>query len=97
MLQELDLLYDDVPEPLVDCVTSWLRAAVDAGAELAWFAFEGSFHFDHLLAPDLARQVFGIADPGEIALGIDDHYRNGPDWVAVIDRFRRAARLPALA
>lgn len=96
VVREFDLRYDTVPEPLGDCVTSWLRAAVDAGAELAWFAFEGSFHFDDLLTPDIAEQVFGVAaDTGEIAIAIDDDYRTGPDWVAVLERFRTRARLPA--
>lgn len=95
VVRELDVRYDAVPEPLGDCVTAWLRAAVGAGAELAWFAFEGSFHFEHLLTPDIAGQVFGIADAGAIALALDDDHRKGPDWVAVLDRFRRAARLPA--
>ena len=86
---EYDLTYNDPPPDLELVIRGWLQAATAAGALLAWFAFEGSFHFDHLLTPDIADQVYAIATPDGEELALVDEHREGPDWVASLVAARR--------
>ncbi|MET4158145.1 hypothetical protein [Agromyces sp. PvR057] len=78
---EYDLVFEAVPDDLESTVTAWLQAAIAAGAEIAWFAFEGSFHFEHVLTPDVASHVYAIADSTGVHLGLDDDMRNSTNWV----------------
>lgn len=90
---EFDLTYNDPPPDLDLVVHGWLQAAMSAGASLAWFAFEGSFDFEHLLTPDIADQIYAVATPDDEALALVDELREGPDWVALLDAVRRNAGL----
>jgi hypothetical protein len=85
---EHDLIFDRVPSDLEFVVASWLRAAIHDGAQVAWFAFEGSFHFDHLLARDVAPQVFGVADGEGILLALDDDRRANETWALEVEAVR---------
>jgi len=96
-LYEYDLVFDELPPDFDQIVTSWLRAALEAGAEAAWFAFEGSFDFEHLLTADIANQVFALADANGIFLALEDGRREGRAWLDVVEavRDRRLTRLGA--
>lgn len=87
-VEEFDLVYPTVPDDLETVVESWLSGAVAAGAVVAWFGFEGSFHFDHLLTPDTARQIYGAADREEVHLALDDVRRQAADWAAKLTGLR---------
>lgn len=68
---EYDARFDVVPDRLSTYLATCLVGALDRGALVAWFGFEGSFHFDHLLTPDVADQVYGVADSSGIGLVTD--------------------------
>lgn len=90
---EYDLVFDAVPLDIEVHAKSWLRTALEAGAEIAWFAFEGSFDFNHILTADVARQVFGVGDGAGIELAVEDQVRASGDWVARILEVRKRAGL----
>ena len=90
---EYDLTYNAPPPDLELVVRGWLRAAISAGASLAWFAFEGSFDFEHLLTPDIADQIYAVATPDDESLALVDELREGADWVASLDAARRNSGL----
>ena len=85
-----DAAFATVPEPLSSYLEHCLREAVHRGAEIAWFGFEGSFHFDHLLTSDIADQVYAIADRRDL-LVVADAMRRSDEWaervVAMRTRF----------
>ena len=85
-LYEYDLVFDRLPTDLSTVVTAWLTAVRDGGSKVAWFAFEGSFDFEHLLTADIAPQVFGIADPSGVQLALEDDRRQSSEWVSVVER-----------
>jgi hypothetical protein len=87
-MYEYDLVFDRVPEDLREVVSSWLTAVLAEGAEAAWFAFEGSFDFEHLLTNDVAGQVFAVADVGTLLLALDDEQREGPGWAQSLSAVR---------
>jgi hypothetical protein len=87
---EIDLVFDEVPVDLEGVVRGWLRAAVAAGGIVAWFGFEGSFDFEHVLTDDTASQVFAFADRQSEHLAIDDRYRDSQAWAAEVTRARIA-------
>lgn len=76
--REYDLTYDVAPLDLEAVVRSWIASAMLAGADFAWFGFEGSFDFKHILTSDLADQVFAVGSPDATHLALDDDYREGP-------------------
>lgn len=90
---EYDLTYKDPPPDLELAVCGWLRAAMSAGASIAWFAFEGSFDFEHLLTPDVADQVYAVATPEGMTLALEDKQREGSDWAASLEAARRRSGL----
>lgn len=90
---EYDLTYSDPPPDLALVVRCWLQAAISAGALVAWFAFEGSFDFKHVLTPEIADQVYAVATPDGNQLALADEHREGPDWVASLEAVRRHSRL----
>ncbi len=53
---EYGLLYTCVPADAAQIVTEVLSEALSAGSILAWGAFEGSFHFDHLLTAHIVDE-----------------------------------------
>ncbi|TCC48815.1 hypothetical protein E0H75_19780 [Kribbella capetownensis] len=85
---EHDLIFDAVPDALETVVTGWLGAAVDAGAEVAWFGFEGSFHFDNLLTGGVAGELYGVADVSGVVTALDDERRNNEAWTRQVEDFR---------
>lgn len=88
--REYDLLYDELPADLPSLLVGWLNAAMKAGADLAWFGFEGSFSFEHILTPDIAPSIFGVGVPGRLQLALDDACRLGGDWAQSLGEFRQA-------
>lgn len=61
---EYDLTFRDISEDLIPYLLLCLeRASADADG-VAWLAFEGSFHFDHLFTADIAEQIYGYCTPG---------------------------------
>lgn len=83
-VREYDLVYDQVPEELEQIVMLWIAAAMASGADFAWFGFEGTFHFEHILTTDISDQVFAVGTRNETRLALDDDYRDGPEWAAVL-------------
>ena len=43
------------------------------------------FHFDHLLTPDVADQVYGIADASGLATALDDAHRASDLWALELE------------
>jgi hypothetical protein len=70
-LYEFDLVYDQLPDDLESCLRGALRKAIECGADIAWFGFEGSFDFEHLLTEDISSQVYAFADRSEVAVATD--------------------------
>ena len=88
---EVDAHFGALPGDLAGYVTTLLQRALDGGAVVAWCAFEGSFHFDHLLTGDVADQVYGVASRSTgVRLALDDATRTGAGWRDVLG----AARAP---
>jgi hypothetical protein len=81
---EHDLRFGVVPDDLERIVGLWLAAGIDGGAEVAWFGFEGSFHFEHLLTQDIADAVYGVADRTGVYLALDDARRESDEWAQQI-------------
>lgn len=90
---EYDLAFDAVPPDTEALVSAWLGAALEAGAELAWFAFEGSFDFDHILTADVASQVFAVGSSAGIEVAIEDPVRTAAGWAAKIVAAREGVGL----
>ncbi len=78
--REYDVTYDRLPSDVAAVVHGLLSSAVANGARLAWAAFEGSFAFDHLLTPDVASQVYGLAYPDGVEVAVDDAVRASAGW-----------------
>ncbi len=85
---EYDLIYDEVPPDLEAIAHSWIAAALVAGADFAWFGFEGSFDFEHILTSDVANQLFAVGASEGTELALDDEYREGPEWAALVGSMR---------
>ena len=88
-ISETDLRFDAVPPDLDRLLEVWLTTAIRAGGAVAWFGFEGSFSFEHLLTPDVAELVYGVAGPNFVALATNDHVRASRSWLSQL----AAARL----
>lgn len=69
---EYDAKFSDVPIELDRYLISCLHEALSRGGEVAWFAFEGSFDFDFLLAGDVASQIYALADAAGVVVATDD-------------------------
>ena len=83
---EYDLIFDEVPGELPDYLEVCLRQACEVGV-VAWLGFEGSFHFDHLLASDIAHLIYGVCAPGSPAeLAPTEEERVGERWREVLRR-----------
>lgn len=85
---EYDLALDSLPSDTESFVAGWTQTALDAGAEVAWFAFEGSFDFDHILTADVATQVFAVGTGAGVDLAIEDSVRTASSWSAKIVEVR---------
>lgn len=86
--REYDLVFNRTPPNLESVISAWLTEALLAGAECAWFAFEGSFDFSHIWTEDTATQVFAVGTRAGIELAIDDEYREGAEWAALLESLR---------
>ena len=89
---EYDAHFDVVPGRLSAYLAACLDSALDCGALVAWFGFEGSFHFDHLLTPDIAAQIYGVADSSGIGLVTDAAQLTDDGWARRVAAARQ--RLP---
>ncbi len=85
---EYDALFCDVPAKLDLYLEQVLRSALSAGAVIAWCAFEGSFHFDHLLTPGIAPQVYAVADAAGAELAADEDLES-QEWRRRLGEARR--------
>jgi hypothetical protein len=85
---EHDLTFAAVPDGFQTLVRRLLEAAIDGGAEVAWFGFEGSFSFEHLLTRDVASMVYGVADGAGVQLAFDDARRESSEWESQIALYR---------
>lgn len=82
---EVDAHFAVLPADLEAYVRTLLQRSLDLGAVVAWCAFEGSFHFDHLLTDDIARQVYGVATPTlGVRTALDDATLGSPAWAATV-------------
>ncbi|GAB4066077.1 hypothetical protein GCM10028777_17540 [Angustibacter speluncae] len=88
VVHEVDVRYDAVPDDLEDVVRGWLTHVTGAGARVAWFGFEASFGFDHLLDDAVADQVYAVADASRVELALDDERRTSPAWARELASFR---------
>lgn len=85
---EYDAEFADVPDDLEAYLEVCLREAIGHGAIVAWFAFEGSFHFEHLLTPEIAGQVYAVADNAGIAITNDAQLKS-EGWRARVAEARQ--------
>ncbi|MDR6688246.1 hypothetical protein J2Y41_003832 [Arthrobacter sp. 1088] len=87
------MVFDRVPSDLESVLTSWIEWAIAAGAEFAWFGFEGSFDFNHILTEDVGNQICGVGTSEIVALALEDDFRQGPDWGAELSDLREQLKL----
>ena len=59
------------------------------GVVVAWFGFEGSFDFEHILHPDIVSHVYAVAAGEAVRLALDDEYRASDDWRRLLTELRR--------
>ncbi|GIJ25060.1 hypothetical protein Vqi01_02220 [Micromonospora qiuiae] len=69
---EYDFEFETMPVGLQQHLESCLRMACERAGSVAWFAFEGSFHFDHILTESVADQIYGICATGDSPLVVLD-------------------------
>ena len=77
---EFDAHFDVVAEHLSPYLAACRHEALGCVALVAWFGFEGSSHFDHLLTPDIDEQIFGVADSSGIGLVTDACQLSDDGW-----------------
>jgi len=59
IIWEYDLTFDDVDQEFAPYLRQCLRKAAESAEGIAWLAFEGAFHFDHLFTEDVADKIYG--------------------------------------
>lgn len=77
---EYDAVFETIPARLNQYLLSCLEEAMNKGAELAWFGFEGSFDYEHLLAPEIATQIYGLSDTAGAAIAVEDQELDSDAW-----------------
>jgi hypothetical protein len=77
IVHEYDFEFETLPAGLEHDLKSCLHAACQRAGSVAWLAFEGSFHFDHILTTDVADQIYGICAFGDSALVVLDDAPTG--------------------
>lgn len=77
---EYDALFNKLPPNLDRYLTSCLYEAMSQGAEAAWFGFEGSFDFEYLLAPEIALQIYALADSAGVAVAVEGDVLGSDAW-----------------
>jgi hypothetical protein len=85
---EYDLVFPTVPDNLEELLMRWMQAGLDEGARTVWFAYEGSFHFEHLLTSEIADQVYAAGDAKHLAVALDDDYRQSEGWARKLGEVR---------
>lgn len=85
---EYDARFDEVPADLEGYLYFCLCEAMMHCAEVAWFGFEGSFDFEFLLSPEIAPQIYAIADVEGIAIATDDRL-SSTSWEELIVHARQ--------
>lgn len=90
-LIEYDFQFGAIPGDLREVLASLLDTARKAGAVVAWFGFEGSFNFGHLLTCDVASQVYALVDSEGAAVATDEDLPSAA-WCARVVRAGRRAR-----
>ncbi|GAB4102226.1 hypothetical protein GCM10028790_12440 [Micromonospora taraxaci] len=86
---EFDLVFDVLPADLGHYLEDCLKVACSASASVVWMAFEGSFHFDHILTEAIAPQVYGICAPGDDPVIVPDlETLKTPHWRSVVASYR---------
>jgi hypothetical protein len=68
IVYEYDFDFDTLPVNLTPQLEACMGTACRNPGSVAWLAFEGSFHFDHLLTNDVADQVYGLCAHGDVPL-----------------------------
>lgn len=77
---EYDATFETIPANLDEYLSLCLQEALKNGAEVAWFGFEGSFDYEHLLTPEIATQVYAVADSAGAALAVEDQVLASDGW-----------------
>jgi hypothetical protein len=85
---EWDADFERMPARLDEYLTACLQEAREAGAEIAWFGFEGSFDFKFLLAGDIASQIYAVADDEGVSIATDAILRSDA-WKSRVLRARQ--------
>lgn len=85
-----DFVYSELPSDLDGILVACLNAAWASGAEVAWFAFEGSFHFENLLTASIAKQVYAVVDSEGLSIASDETLLS-PEWAAHVVSIRERA------
>ncbi|MBK8236405.1 MAG: hypothetical protein IPK74_12675 [Deltaproteobacteria bacterium] len=88
---EYDLIYAEAPQDLETILTRCLCAAREAGADVAWFGFEGSFDFRHILSREIAEQIYAVVDCDGVSVA-SDATLSSLSWAERIDRAGKRAR-----
>jgi hypothetical protein len=86
---EYDVVWVELPLDLEARLRSGLDWALQLGASIAWYGFEGSFDFDYLLHPSVADQVYGVAAGEAVRLALDDATRLSTEWQELLGGLRR--------
>ncbi|MBV7700079.1 hypothetical protein [Streptomyces sp. TRM70350] len=73
VVREYDLTFHDVDQVAAPYLRQCLRKAAAHAEGIAWLAFEGAFHFDHLFTDDIADQIYGYCVTGEDPVVAWDH------------------------
>ncbi|MFI0424448.1 hypothetical protein [Spongiactinospora sp. 9N601] len=84
LVYEYDFVFEVLPEDLRQRLEACLRTACEHSGSVAWLAFEGSFHFDHILTESVADQIYGICATGDPPLVLLDD--EPADRAALLDR-----------
>lgn len=63
IVHEFDLTFDDSDHDFVPYLRECLKKASTEADGIAWLAFEGSFHYDHLFTRDAAEKIYGYCIP----------------------------------
>lgn len=92
-LFEYDLIWEGLPERIAELVDAWIRSAIEQGADLAWFGFEGSFDFEHLFSRSVAPQIFAFGIASEVHSALEDAYRLSDRWAEKLEEVRNRLRL----
>jgi hypothetical protein len=85
---EYDLTWKHFPPHPERVIFDSLVSALRHGAVVAWFGFEGSFDYDYLLHPEIARQLYAVAAGEAVRLALDDDFRAGEDWRQLLAELR---------